>query len=40
MINYDFNVSHANPQDQNIIYQFGKEMKSDIKQKGQKKLQK
>ena len=33
---YDFNVNHANPQDQNLIYEFGKEMKFDIKQKGRK----
>ena len=33
---YVFNVSHANPQDQKMIYEFGKEMKFDIKQKGRK----
>ena len=36
MTNYDFNVSHSNPQDQKFIYEFGKEMKFDIKQKGRK----
>ena len=30
---YDFNVNHANPQDQKIIYEFGREMKFDVKQK-------
>ena len=24
--NYDFNVSHANPQGQKLFYEFGKEM--------------
>ena len=33
---YDFSVSHANPQDQKLIYEFGKEMKFDIEQKGRK----
>ena len=28
--NFDFNVSHANPQDQKLIYEFGKETKFDI----------
>ena len=32
--NYDFNVNHAKPQNQKLIYEFGKEMKFDIKQKG------
>ena len=36
MTNYDLNVNHANPQDQKLIYEFGKEMKFDIKQKGRK----
>ena len=31
--NHDFNVNHANPQDENLIYVFGKEMKFDVKQK-------
>ena len=31
---YDSNVSHANPEDQKLINEFGKEMKIDIKQKG------
>ena len=34
--NYDFNVNHANPQDQKLLYEFGKEMKFDIKQEGRK----
>ena len=36
MTNYDFNVSHSNPQDQKLLYQFGNEMKFDIEQKGRK----
>ena len=36
MTNYDFSVNHANPQDQKLIYEFGKEMNFDIKQKGRK----
>ena len=36
MTNYDFNVNHANTQDQKLNYEFGKEMKFDIKQKGRK----
>ena len=35
MTKYDFNVSHANPQHQELIYEFGKEMNFDMKQKGQ-----
>ena len=34
--NYDFNVSHSNPKDQKLIYEFGKEMNFVIKQKGRK----
>ena len=34
--NYDFNIDHSNQQDRKLIYQFGKEMKFDIKQKGRK----
>ena len=34
--NYDFNVNHANPQDQKSINEFGKDMKFDIKQKERK----
>ena len=34
--NYDFNVSHSNPKDQKLIYEFGKEMNFNIKQKGRK----
>ena len=36
MTNYDFNVSHSNPQDQKLTYELGKELKFDIKQKGRK----
>ena len=36
MINYDFNVSHSNPKDQKLIYEFGKEMNFNIEQKGRK----
>ena len=34
MISYKFNVDHSNPQDKIVIYEFGKEMRFDIKQKG------
>ena len=34
MTNYDFNVSHSNPKDQILIYEFAKEMNLNIKQKG------
>ena len=33
---YDFNVDHSNQQDRKLIYEFGKEMIFDIKQKGRK----
>ena len=36
MTNYDFNVSHSNPKDQKLSYEFGKEMNFVIKQKGGK----
>ena len=36
MTNYDFNGSHSNPKDQKLIYEFGKEMIFNIKQKGRK----
>ena len=36
MTNYDFNVSHSNPKDRKLIYEFGKEMNFNIRQKGQK----
>ena len=36
MTNYDINVSHSNPKDQKLIYEFGKEMNFNIKQKGRK----
>ena len=36
MTNYDFNVSHFNPNDQKQIYEFGKEMNFNIKQNGRK----
>ena len=31
MSHYDFNDSQSNPQDQKIIYEYGKEMNSNIK---------
>ena len=34
--NYDFNVARSNPQDQQLIHQFGKEEKFDITQKERK----
>ena len=34
--NYDFNVSHSSPKDQKLIYEFGKEMNFNIRQKGRK----
>ena len=36
MTNYDFNVSHSNPKDRKLIYEFGKERNFNIKQKGRK----
>ena len=33
---YDFNVDHSNQQDRKLIYESGKEMKFDFKQKGHK----
>ena len=36
MTNYGFNVYHSNPHDRKIIYEFAKEMKFNIKQKGRK----
>ena len=33
---YDFNVSLSNPKDQKLIFEFGKEMNFNIKQKGRK----
>ena len=36
MTNYDLNVSHSNPKDQKLIYDFGKEMNFNNKQKGRK----
>ena len=33
---YDFNVSHSNPKDQKLIYEFGKEKIFNIKQKARK----
>ena len=36
MTNYDFNVSHANPQDQKLIYEIGKERNFISNQKGRK----
>ena len=34
--NYDFKVSHSNPKDQKLIYESGKAMNFNIKQKGRK----
>ena len=34
MTNYDFNVGLSNPKDQKLIYEVGKEMNFNIKQKG------
>ena len=34
--NYDFNVSHCNPKDQRLFYEFGKEMNFNIRLKGGK----
>ena len=34
--NYDFNVDHSNPQDENLIYEFRKEMIFKIRQKGRR----
>ena len=36
MTNYDFNVSHSNPKDQKLIYEFAKEMNFDFKKKERK----
>ena len=36
MTNYDFNVDHSNAKDRKLIYEFGKEMKFNIRQKGRK----
>ena len=36
MTNYNFNVGHSNAQDQIMIYEFGKQMKVNIKQVGGK----
>ena len=33
---YEFIVSHSNPKDQKLIYEFGKELNFDIRQKGRK----
>ena len=33
MTNYDFNVDHSNQQDQKLIYEFGKEMNFNIKER-------
>ena len=35
--NYDFNVDHSNRQDRKLIYEFGRKMEFDIKQKGRKR---
>ena len=36
MTNYVFNVSHSNPQDRKLIYEFGEGMNFNIKQKRRK----
>ena len=36
MINYDFNVDHSNQQNRKMIYEFGKDMKFNIRQQGRK----
>ena len=36
MTNYNFNVAHSKPQDQKLIYEFGKEMNFNTKQVGRK----
>ena len=36
MTNYDFNVSHSNPRDEKLLYEFAKEMNLDVKGKGRK----
>ena len=36
MTKHDFNVSHSDPKDQKLNYEFGKEMNFKIKQKGRK----
>ena len=36
MTNYDFNVSHSNPKNKKLIYEFAKEMNFNIKEKGRK----
>ena len=33
---YEFNNTHANPQEQKLIYEFGRGMKFNIKQEGRK----
>ena len=37
MTNDDFNVSHSNPKNQKLIYEFGKEMKFNTKTERTKK---
>ena len=37
MTKYKLKVDHSNPQDRKLVYEFGKEMKFDIKQKGRPK---
>ena len=36
MTNYDVKVDHSYPKDQKLIYEFGKEMNFNIRQKGRK----
>ena len=37
MTNYDFDVNHSDPRNQKLIYEFGKELNFNIKQKGRKR---
>ena len=36
MTTFDFNVSHSNPKDKKLIYEFAIEMNFNIKEKGRK----
>ena len=36
MTNYDFNVSHSNPEDQRLIYEFGKKKILTLNRKDEK----
>ena len=39
IIKFDFNVDHSESQDRKKLYEFGKEMKINMKHKGQKVLE-